>query len=472
VPLLLLTAAGYAWSWTLKRQVTHKTRNLANELEHSNRLQNEVQYRAEHDVVTHLPNRRAFIDQLEKRITAEPDWKPRLIAIRIENMEKLATTFGYTVTEELAYAFGQRLKKLGFPGIGYLAGGIYVAIPRASMEPEEMISLVTELINLNTIDVDPQITVGTVKEVQTEGDPTMASELVRRAAIALLTAQEKRLPYVTYDPSLEPDPDDLLLLHDFRRYGTDNMFLHYQPKVDLKSGRIRSVEALIRWQHPTLGLVSPARFIPLLEQSGLITQITRWVIAETVRMALRLGTSVPDYSVSVNITAQDLLEPDLLNFIIDAIRPLEAQRLWVEITETGFIEDPTYAREVLSDLRAAGVPCAVDDFGTGYSSLYYLSAFPVDDVKLDRMFITDMLDNERHRVIVRSTIALAHELGLTVTTEGVEDEATLKALIDLGCDAIQGFVVSPPVSENEMSDLIGQEMYSVIEKTAYNRGDT
>ncbi len=316
-------------------------------------------------MLTDLPNRRAFIDRLQNRIAAEPDWKPSLIAIRIENIEKLVTTFGYSVAEELAYVFGQRLKSLDFQLVGYFTWGVYVAIPKTSMEADEIISLVTKPIDLNGIDIDPHIIVGTVQETPTAGDTKMALELVRRASTALLTAQEKGVQYAAYDTSLEPNSDDLLLLRDFRRYGTDNMFLQYQPKVDLKSGRIQGIEALIRWQHPALGLVSSARFIPLLEQSGLITQVTRWVIEETVRMIQRSGRSEPDYCVGVNITAQDLLEPDLLSFICDVLRPVSAACVRVEITETGFIEDPIYAHEVLSKLRRAGILCAVDDFGTG-----------------------------------------------------------------------------------------------------------
>lgn len=464
VPLLLLAIVGYGWSWALRRQVARKTDHLAEELARSNRLQNEVQYRAEHDMLTDLPNRRAFIENLERCIAAEPDWKPSLIAIRIDNIDKLATTFGYNVTEELVYEFGQRLKSLGFKLIGYFAWGVYVAIPKHSMAAEEIIPLVTEPIDLGSIDIDPQIMVGTVEETRTEGDTKMAMELVRRVSTALLTAQESGLQYATYDKSLEPDSDDLLLLRDFRRYGTDNMFLVYQPKVDLKSGCIEGFEALIRWQHPSLGVVSPVRFIPLLEQSGLITQVTRWVIEETVRMILRLG-SEPGYIVSVNITAQDLLEPDLLNFIRDTLRPVKADCLRLEITETGFIEDPVYAREVLTDLRNAGIPCTVDDFGTGYSSLYYLTEFPVDEVKLDRMFVGDMLVNKRHAIIVRSTITLAHELGLTVTAEGVEDAETFRALVEMDCDAVQGFVISRPVPEKELFDFLGQEGTSMQMRT-------
>lgn len=465
VPLLFLAVAGGAWTWALRKQVARKTRHLASELERSKKLQHEVQYGSEHDALTDLPNRRAFIDRLQNRIAAEPDWKPSLIAIRIENIEKLVTTFGYSVAEELAYVFGQRLKKLDFQLLGYFTWGVYVAVPKTSMDADKIIPLVTKPIDLNFIDIDPHIIVGTVQETRTAGDTKMALELVRRVSTALLTAQEKGVQYATYDTSLEPNTDDLLLLRDFRRYGTNNMFLQYQPKVDLKSGRIQGIEALIRWQHPSLGLVSPARFIPLLEQSGLITQVTRWVIQETVRMIQWSGMSEPDYCVSVNITAQDLLEPDLLSFICDALRTVSAACLRVEITETGFIEDPIYAREVLSKLRSAGILCAVDDFGTGYSSLYYLSEFPVDEVKLDRMFVGDMLVNERHRIIVRSTIALAHELGLTVTAEGVEDAATLQVLVEMGCDAVQGFVISRPVAEKELANLIGQDMYAVIERT-------
>lgn len=457
VPLLILASAGYLWSWSLRRKVALQTEHLAKELEHRRQLQKELEYRAEHDPLTDIPNRAAFINHLKRRIESEPDWTPTIIAIRVVNREQLITIFSYPVIQELLKAAAWRLRALDFELVGHLGSGLFAMLSNTSIRGDEILALMRKPIVIDAIELNPQLALGVVNDAQTEGNPEIADELIRCAITALTASIRKGHSWLVYDSSMDPDPVDLQLLQDFHHYGTRDMFLQYQPKVDLKTGRIGSAEALIRWQHPSLGFVSPARFIHLLEQSGLIRQVTHWVIEHTAQMGARFGLNDLDCSVSVNITPEDLADADLLAFITRAMGSMEPHCLRLEITETGFIEDPERARGVLSELRDAGICCAVDDFGTGYSSLSYLSEFPVDEVKIDRNFVGDMLDNDRHQVIVRSTIALAHELGLTVTAEGVEDMATIQTLVDMGCDAAQGFVISRPLAEKDLLSQLGED---------------
>jgi EAL domain-containing protein (putative c-di-GMP-specific phosphodiesterase class I) len=239
----------------------------------------------------------------------------------------------------------------------------------------------------------------------------------------------------------------------------EEFVLHYQPKVDLRSGLLTGAEALIRWRHPTQGLIPPGRFIPMLEHAGLTHWVTRWVIEEAGAMLQRTGLAAAGFRISVNLSPQDLMEPDLVDFIVRSLAPpMPAGSLWLEITETGLIHDPVRMRETLAYLHKAGARFSVDDFGTGYASLSYMSEFPVDEVKIDRSFVGDMLGNERHYIIVRSTIALAHELGLPVTAEGVEDKATLDALIGMSCDTGQGFFFSRPLEEESLLEFLATSL--------------
>lgn len=454
LPLLLLGCAGYLWSWSLRGQVTRKTRLLSRELDIRRSLQRELQYRLDHDDLTGLLNRGAFIGRLDRLTGAEPGWLPTVALIQLVNLEQLITAFSHSVALDLQRNFGALLETEDARLVGHFGSGLFAIATQKPLAGDELVERLNEPLDLGSVDLDPMFVVGIVNEVNLEegGD---ADEVVRRGVLAVSRAREMHRRWVTYSVDLEPDRDDLLLLQDFRRHGTRDMFLEYQPKLDLETGRVEDAEALIRWRHPTLGLVPPDRFIPMLEQAGLTHWITRWVIGEVSAMLERTGLGAAGFRVSINLAPQDLMEPDLVDFIVQNLAPpVPAGSLWLEITETGLILDPSHTRDVLSRLHDAGACLSVDDFGTGYSSLSYMSKFPVDEVKIDKTFVGDMLINERHLIIVRSTIALAHDLGLTVTAEGIEDQQTLEALIDMKCDKIQGFYLSRPLEEKRLASFL------------------
>ncbi|MBB3184691.1 EAL domain-containing protein (putative c-di-GMP-specific phosphodiesterase class I)/ABC-type amino acid transport substrate-binding protein/GGDEF domain-containing protein [Halomonas fontilapidosi] len=462
LPLLLLAAAGYLWSWSLRRQVARKTHLLSRELESRRSLQGELQYRLEHDMLTGLPNRSAFIRKLDALIQAEPDWSPTVAKIQLVNLDQLITAFSHSVALELQKAFAALLEAQDFRLVGHFGSGLFAIASRKPLEGHLLVQRLTAPLNLGSADLDPVYVVGIVNEARLEKDDG-ADEVLRRALLAVSKAREEQRRWVSYSAELEPVPDDLRLLQDFHRHGTRDMFLEYQPKLDLETGDVQAVEALIRWKHPTLGLVPPGCFIPLLEQAGLTHRITRWVIEEVSGMLSRTGLAASGFQVSINLAPQDLMEPDLVDFIARAVAPpMPAHCLWLEITETGFIRDPSRIREVLHALRKVGYGVSVDDFGTGYSSLSYMSEFPVDEVKLDRSFVGDMLEEDRHFLIVRSTIALAHELGLTVTAEGVEDWETLRALVAMNCDTIQGYFLSRPLEEENLLAFLDKDLEGML----------
>lgn len=268
-------------------------------------------------------------------------------------------------------------------------------------------------------------------------------------------AERKRILVADYNPDIEPDSRNLKLLSDFYKVGCDQFVLHYQPQIDVQTGTITNVEALIRWQHPTLGMVSPYLFIPLLEESGNINKVTRWVISEVIRFINNHKSQTDNIKFSVNITTRDLVDDSFIEFVREVVEDLETNSLIFEITESELLEEKDKAKWVMLELESMGISCAADDFGSGYSSLSYLNDLSVDEVKLDRSFIASLHKNDRTLKIVSSTIELAHALGLVVVAEGVEDLKTYQVLSDLKCDRIQGYLISKPVPGNDVLPLLG-----------------
>ncbi len=228
--------------------------------------------------------------------------------------------------------------------------------------------------------------------------------------------------------------------------------LHYQPKLELRAGRVAWVEALARWPHPTAGLLPPAAFVPLAEQAGLIVPLTRWALDAALAQAAAWARAGRALGVEVNLSAWDVADPALPDAVaaLLAAHAVPPARLRLELTETALLADTARTATALARLAALGVGLAVDDFGAGYSSLAYLRRLPVDELKIDRSFVRRMAVDRGDAAIVAHTIALGHALGLAVTAEGVEDATTLDRLRALGCDRAQGYHLSPPVPPDEL----------------------
>jgi EAL domain-containing protein (putative c-di-GMP-specific phosphodiesterase class I) len=252
--------------------------------------------------------------------------------------------------------------------------------------------------------------------------------------------------------------ESLALEHRLRRAIEDGrLALHYQPKMDVRSGRLAGLEALIRWQDPELGAVPPAKFVSLMEETGMILVAGRWALGRAVQDILRwqsLGLAVP--RTSVNVSAIQLRQKDFVDSVLEAIASFGRAKplLDVEITESVLVDDIEETTRKLQTLRRAGVEISVDDFGTGYCSLSYLARLPVDVLKIDRSFVVRMRDAGYPRNIVAMIVSLAHTLGLKVIAEGVEDDEQVRLLKDLGCDQIQGYLVSRPVPPLEIEALL------------------
>jgi EAL domain-containing protein (putative c-di-GMP-specific phosphodiesterase class I) len=249
----------------------------------------------------------------------------------------------------------------------------------------------------------------------------------------------------------------LSLLSDVRRaLATDEVIVHYQPKVDLDNRRVWGAEALVRWQHPEHGLLPPAAFVHVVEQTGLIGPLTRHVLERSIWQCAAWRHDGQDLSVAVNLSVRNLLDRDLPSEIERMLSTsgLPPEALELEITESMIMSDPDRALATVTRLSALGVGLSVDDFGTGYSSLANLKRLPIDELKIDQSFVSPMLKDESDLIIVRSTINLGHDLGLNVIAEGVEDAPTLERLALIGCDLAQGYHVSRPLPPGAFVDWL------------------
>src|SRR6266511_5808123 len=282
-----------------------------------------------------------------------------------------------------------------------------------------------------------------------------ADDLLQRADIAMYVAKDSHAGFVVFDATQDQhSPRRLALLGELRRaLDHEQLVLHYQPKVDTRTGQLLGVEALVRWQHPEHGLLPPAEFIPLIERTGLMQPMTHYVLNAALRQSHEWQRAGHEVSVAVNVSPRRVLDLTFPDEVADlrATWDVPATRLVIEITESTIMADPVHALQVLSRLNATGVQLAIDDFGTGYSSMAYLRNLPVHELKVDRTFVTHMTSNASDATIVRSTLNLGHNLGLRVVAEGVEDRATLLELDALGCDAIQGYYISKPMPADDLS---------------------
>jgi EAL domain-containing protein (putative c-di-GMP-specific phosphodiesterase class I) len=288
--------------------------------------------------------------------------------------------------------------------------------------------------------------------------------LLQRADVAMYMAKDSGSVYAVYDAERDDyNPTRLTLVGELRRAMEDReLFLHYQPKAALRTGKVTSVEALLRWQHPERGPVPPDEFVPLAQQTGLIKPLTLYVLEEALHQCREWKRQGRELAVAVNVSMRNLLDVEFPNDVATLLRKWDVQpsRLQLEITESAIVEDPFRTKAVLEKLSAIGVRLSIDDFGTGYSSLAYLKRLPVDEIKIDRSFVVNMEKDADDAAIVRSIIDLGRSLGLEVVAEGVETEGAWTTLDLHGCDLAQGYFLSPPLPAEELVRWLDQRQVS------------
>jgi diguanylate cyclase len=287
-------------------------------------------------------------------------------------------------------------------------------------------------------------------------DATDSAGLVRCADVAMYRAKLAQTPFATFERDLDEDGNNIRLLEELRvAIGEGHLVLHYQPQLDLRTGEILTVEALIRWAHPRLGLLPPDRFLPIAEESGLMWAITEWVLEEALGQCATWRLAGRTVTVAVNVSPTNLLAPGFVEMVRCHLKrhDLHADSLVLELTESSVISDFDTCRIVIEKLRKEGVLVSIDDFGAGVTSLAYLSSLAMSELKLDRTFLAGLAegDGDREVDLVRSTIELGHALGLRIVAEGIEDETTLGLLSDLGCDFAQGYFISKPKIASQLA---------------------
>jgi diguanylate cyclase len=292
--------------------------------------------------------------------------------------------------------------------------------------------------------------IGIALGVQAE-DPTA---LLRCADQAMYRAKDSGEHYAVYDPQVDTQVDRLRLVDDLRSaLENDELELHYQPQIDLGSGSVVAVEALLRWPHPRLGFVPPLDFLPLAEEAGLMRHLTSFVLEEALAQCVDWRRKGHNLTVAVNVSATDMLDVDFVTLVDKQLRRhhLPADALILEITETTLIADLDHCAGVIVRLRRLGCTVSIDDFGAGFTSLASLGKLAVGEVKLDRSFLSMLHQQPNSRALIEATINLAHALGLQVVAEGVEEAAVLDTLTSLGCDLAQGYYIARPTAASELT---------------------
>jgi len=415
-----------------------------------------LEHQALHDALTDLPNRVLLHDRLQQAIRAaqRDQTAVALLIMDLDRFKEVNDTFGHHTGDQLLEQLGERLGSVlrGSDTIARLGGDEFaVLLPTATLEDANhiaarLLELLEEPFNLGglQLEIDASIGIALSPEHGTDADT-----LLRRADVAMYIAKRNGSGHALYTAEQDQhSPMRLALVGELRRAIDQNeLSLYFQPKVSLKHSTVLCAEALVRWQHPRHGMLGPDQFVPVAEQTGLIRPLARSVLEAAVRQCNRWRQEGLDLAVAVNLSMRNLHDAE----IVDTIRQLLSRwgippaRLVIEITESSLMADAARAMEVLSRLREMGVGISIDDFGTGYSSLAYLKRLPVDELKIDKSFVANMASDENDAAIVRSTIGLAHDLGLTVVAEGIEDPASWDLLADLGCDVGQGYYISRPM---------------------------
>ena len=416
----------------------------------SHKAQRDAIRLAQRDHLTNLPNRDHFLRKGQEVLRGHPE--AVLLAINIDRLKAINDVLGFQVGDAVIVEAGQRLAGIGKGLVSRVQASQFCLLLPSSDSLQEVRGRIetafSKPVQVLEQTLDVALSIGLARHT----GETM-SRLMRDAEIALAVAKATKVNWLAYEPAMDTTrPESLSLLSELNRAIVDSeLRLFLQPKVKLSDGQVTGAEALVRWQHPTRGMVPPNEFIPFAEQTGKISALTIWVVREGARLVALWRAEGRPIKVSLNISTHDLREPQFVERVTALVKDQGAKPadLRLEVTESGMMDDPETSLTVLNALRDAGFSLSIDDFGTGYSSLSYLQRMPVAELKIDRSFVRNVKAGSDGAALLDSIIGLGHRMGLSVVAEGAETVQECALLQSLGCDYVQGWFVAKamPVPE-------------------------
>ena len=469
VSCILLTCA--AAVWLLANDLRRTLLRLQQEIVRVKDSEASFTHLARHDALTDLPNRLLVRDRMEQAIGhARRDGRQvALLFLDLDNFKTINDSLGHAAGDELLQEVARRLRETlrDIDTVSRQGGDEFLMVlsevddlAAVSTLADQVQQRLAQPFALKGMQIVTSISIGISLY---PGDGEDFDTLLKHADLAMYQAKSAgRNAYRFFDPRMNADNRERLGLElDLRQaLSRDEFVLHYQPIVDLHSGRLLAVEALLRWQHPERGMLGPDRFIAVAEQSGLIVEIGAWVVGEACRQAmLWQAAGLPRFAVALNLSAVQFHRGDLVTVLESALTRfgISPCGLDLELTESILLQDSAQ----LARLKALGVKLSIDDFGTGYSSLAYLQRLQVDKLKIDQSFVHSLTDNPQNQAIVTAIVQMARSLGLHTTAEGIEDEATRRLLAELGCGQGQGFLFARPMAAAELTAFAQREALSV-----------
>jgi diguanylate cyclase (GGDEF)-like protein len=438
--------------------------------------QMELEHQAMHDGLTGLPNRILLRKMLDEAIKYAKESKTELalLMIDLDRFKEINDTLGHHMGDRVLREIGPRFRReLGKQDFLARLGGDEFAVLLTDTDAEKVNDLAVRL--SKTLDADfyldgQKLWVGSSIGIALYPQHGINEQaLLQRADVAMYLAKHKNLRYAVYDESQDEHSVWQLSFESELHQVIDSneLVLNYQPKIDLASGVIYGVEALLRWHHKQHGLIPADEVHLLAEKTGLIKPLTEWVIRTVIEQLSNWSKQGIDLSISANLSVWNLQDPKLFGVVNELLRQFDvpANRLILEITESAVMSDPDSAMDTMNKLSELGVQLSIDDFGVGFSSLQYLKKLPVKELKIDKTFVLDMVVDENDALIVRSTIELAHNLGLSVIAEGVESEEVINLLKLWGCDSCQGFHISHAITLDELDDWLKVSAWGLKDKS-------
>lgn len=424
--------------------------------------QTELEYRALHDALTSLPNRTLLLDRLEHDIeTAKrEEHQLSLLVMDLDDFKEINDTLGHIAGDSLLVEVSARLKNTlrKVDTIARFSGDEFaILLPhtdeeQAAIAAQKVLRILQEPFTLEDVVITITTSIGIAVYPAHGLD---AHALYRYADIAMYVAKRNKIGFSVYsEEEDEHSVSRLSMLNDLRyAIEQDELSIKYQPVYKMPGTSMHGVEALARWNHPTIGIINPEIFISLAEQAGLINSLTYWVIDNGISQISQWLDLEPGLCISINLSVYSLKDPDLIEKISQSLEKYSypAEKLTLEITESATMENPLHAIQLLTELRKMGIQLSIDDFGTGFSSMSYLKQLPVSNLKIDKSFVIGMDQDKDNETIVRSTIDLAHNLGLGVVAEGVETDVVLQMLKEYSCDLAQGYYLSEPLTAEELT---------------------